>query len=165
MLSGVGVSFSPAVQVGQSVSAYVPLDVELALRAAGSLSVLLGGAGLVLPRTGTGCGPDSRQPHALAAYGGLRLDLNNSRRGSWLSPYLALRTGLAGQDGVPGPGLAPEPGSLVCVDRFWLGVFLSPRAGLDLWLGQAAATFAVGYDVLPGFHAAVALVGLTLRLF
>lgn len=164
VLSGAGVSFPPTLQGGQRVSAYVPLDVELALRASGSLSVLVGGVAGVAPGPPLGCGPDRRQPHALAAYGGLRLDLNNSRRGSWLSPYVALRAGLVGQDGVPGVGPAPEPGSLVCVDRFSLGVLLSPRAGLDLWLGQAAATFAVGYDVLPGFHAAVALVGLTLRL-
>lgn len=153
-------------------SAYVPLDVELSLRVSGPLSLSLGGAGYAAPFSVPSCAGDGaeaptggRRPHALAAYGGLRLDLNNSRDGSWLSPFFALRVGVSAQDGVPvaSPGLTP--GASGCTERVALGAFFSPRAGLDLWLGPAAVTFAVGYDVLPRASAALALLGLTLRLF
>ncbi len=89
---------------------------------------------------------------------GLRLDFNNSRDGSWWSPWLALRGGVVGQSGVPDDLLG-------CTPRYLPGLYLSPRAGIDLWLGKAAVTFALGYDYLPRAAAISALTGLTLRLF
>jgi hypothetical protein len=141
-------------------AAYVPVDVEVAMRLAGPLSLGLGGVGYLAPFSITTCGEtvsSAARPNALGAFLGMRLDFNNSRDGSWWSPWVALRGGIMGQNGV-GSG---DP----CTERFQLGMYLSPRVGADLWLGQAAVSFAVGYDHLPRAPAISAQVGLTLRLF
>ena len=138
----------------------MPIDVELGLRAMGPLSVAMGGVGYLAPFSITTCGPTvntASRPNALGAFLGLRLDFNNSRDGSWWSPWVALRGGFSGQNGVS----AGDP----CSERFQLGMYLSPRLGVDLWLGKAAVTFALGYDHLPRAPAISTQVGLTLRLF
>ena len=83
----------------------------------------------------------SPRPHALAALAGVRLDFNNSRDGSWWSPWIALRGGVVSQAGV-------QDGA-ACEERYVLAPYLRPRLGADLWLGKAAVTFALGYDELP----------------
>jgi hypothetical protein len=139
-------------------AAYVPTDVELGLHASGPVSILLGAAAALAPFTLPSCGPGPAPlPHALAALLGARFDFNNSRDGSWWSPWLALRAGVVGQSGVEG--------GATCSERFLVGLLVSPRLGIDLWLGKAAVTFAIGYDNLPRAAALSALVGLTLRLF
>jgi hypothetical protein len=139
-------------------AAYVPLDAELALRVSGPLSVVLGGVAYNAPFSVSTCPTSpSARPHALAALAGVRLDFNNSRDGSWWSPWLALRGGVVGQAGV-------QDGA-VCEERYVLAPYLSPRLGVDLWLGKAAVTFALGYDELPRAAAISLQLGLTLRLF
>ncbi len=158
LLSGVG--FTLPRDDGNAVhfAAYVPLDVELALRVSGPLSVVLGGVAYNAPFSVSTCpSSPSARPHALAALGGVRLDFNNSRDGSWWSPWIALRGGVVGQAGVQG--------GAVCEERYVLAPYLSPRVGVDLWLGKAAVTFALGYDELPRAAAISLQLGLTLRLF
>ncbi len=163
ILSGAGFALPQDGDGGRHFVAYVPVDLELAVQASGPLSVALGGVGYLAPFSVPACGPaDSTpppgaRPNALGAFLGLRLDFNNSRDGSWWSPWVALRGGLVGQGGIP-------DGS-PCMERFQLGMYLSPRLGLDLWLGKAAVTFALGYDHLPFAAAISTQVGLTLRLF
>jgi hypothetical protein len=161
ILSGVGFALPQDGDGQRHFGVYVPVDVELAVRASGPLSVALGGVGYLAPFSVPACGgtdsvPGPR-PNALGAFLGLRLDFNNSRDGSWWSPFLALRGGLVGQSGVPDG----QP----CAERFLLGLYVGPRLGIDLWLGKAAVTFALGYDHLPYAAAVTAQVGLTLRMF
>lgn len=161
ILSGAGFALPQDGDGGRHFAAYVPVDLELGIQASGPLSVVLGGVGYLAPFSVPACGPDGSpagaRPNALGTFLGLRLDFNNSRDGSWWSPWVALRGGLVGQGGVPDGN--------PCLERFQLGLFLSPRLGLDLWLGKAAVTFALGYDHLPFAAAVSTQVGLTLRLF
>lgn len=139
-------------------TAYVPLDAEVGLRASGPLSVVLGAVAYNAPFLVSSCpATPSPRPHALAAFMGLRLDFNNSRDGSWWSPWIALRGGVVGQAGV-------QEGA-ACEERYVLHPYLSPRLGADLWLGKAAVTFALGYDELPRAAAVSLQLGLTLRLY
>lgn len=139
-------------------TAYVPLDAEVGLRASGPLSVVLGGVAYNAPFLISSCPTAaSPRPHALAAFLGLRLDFNNSRDGSWWSPWIAVRGGVVGQAGV-------QQGA-ACEERYVLHPYLGPRLGVDLWLGKAAVTFALGYDELPRAAAVSLQVGLTLRLY
>ena len=158
LLSGVG--FTLPKDAGDAVhfTAYVPLDVEIAVRASGPLSIVLGGVAYNAPFLVSSCPTvASPRPHALAALAGVRLDFNNSRDGSWWSPWIALRGGVVGQAGV-------QDGA-ICEERYVLAPYLSPRVGVDLWLGKAAVTFALGYDELPRAAAISLQLGLTLRLF
>jgi hypothetical protein len=138
--------------------AYVPIDLELGLHASGPVSVLLGGIGYLAPFSLSNCksSPAPRN-NGLGAFVGARFDFNNSRDGSWWSPWFALRAGVLGQSGVADG--AP------CQDHYQMGLLVSPRLGLDLWLGKAAVSFALGFDNLPRAAALSAQVGLTLRLF
>ncbi len=158
VLSGVGFTLPKDAVADTHFAAYVPLDVELATRLGGPLSLLLGSAAFNAPFLISTCATAaSPRPHALAALAGLRLDFNNNRDGSWWSPWIAVRAGLGGQAGVlAGAG---------CEERFVLFPYLSPRLGVDLWLGKAAVTFALGYDELPRASAVTLQLGLTLRLF
>lgn len=175
MLSGVAFTLPEDAAGQRHFAAYVPVDLEIAARLSGPLSLALGGVGYLAPFSAAACPGAPAEPdvydvpasraNALGAFAGLRLDFNNSRDGAWWSPWVALRGGVLGQSGVADGSLAgPEPGSL-CVERYLLGLYLSPRLGMDLWLGRAAVTFAVGYDHLPRAAAISAQVGLTLRLF
>lgn len=160
LLSGAAFALPKDFAGNRNFVAYVPIDLELGMRLGGPLSLAMGGVGYLAPFSVSTCAeaPTSEaRPNALGAFLGMRLDFNNSRDGSWWSPWAALRVGVLGQNGVP-------DGS-PCVDRFLLGLYLSPRVGVDLWLGKAAVTFAVGYDHLPRAAALSAQVGLTLRLF
>jgi hypothetical protein len=160
MLSGAAFALPVDIEGSRRFVAYVPVDVEIGARLGGPLSLAMGGVGYLAPFSVSTCGPtanvDSR-PNALGAFLGARLDFNNSRDGSWWSPWAALRGGILGQNGVAN-------GS-PCQERYLLGLYLSPRVGIDLWLGKAAVTFAIGYDHLPRAAALSTQVGLTLRLF
>ena len=158
VLSGVGFTLPRDAGDQMHFAAYVPLDVELATRLTGPVSLVLGGVAHDAPFSVSTCATAaSPRPHALGALAGLRLDFNNNRDGSWWSPWIALRAGLGGQAGVlDGAG---------CQERFILFPYLSPRVGADLWLGKAAVTFALGYDELPRAAAVTLQLGLTLRLY
>jgi hypothetical protein len=158
ILSGATLALPELYDGSRHFVAYVPAEAELAIRVSGLLSLGLGGSGLLAPFTLTTCRAEpSPRANALAAFGTLRLDFNNSRDGSWWSPWLALRGGVVGQGGV-GSG---DP----CEERFLLGMYLGPRLGTDLWMGQAAVSFAIGYDHLPRAGGIAIQTGLTLRLF
>ncbi|MBL9006839.1 MAG: hypothetical protein JNJ46_21470 [Myxococcales bacterium] len=158
MLSGAALALPKLFDGSRSFATYVPAEAEVALRITGPLSVGLGGSGLLAPFSLTTCSDaPSPRANALVAFGTLRLDFNNSRDGSWWSPWLALRGGVVGQAGV-GSG---DP----CEERFILGMYLGPRLGTDLWMGKAAVSFAVGYDHLPRAAGLAIQTGLTLRLF
>lgn len=158
LLSGAGFTLPRDDSNAVHFVAYVPLDAELALRVSGPVSVVLGGVAYNAPFSVSTCPTSpSARPHALAALAGVRLDFNNSRDGSWWSPWLALRGGVVGQAGV-------QDGA-ICEERYVLAPYLSPRVGVDLWLGKAAVTFALGYDELPRAAAISLQLGLTLRLF
>lgn len=158
VLSGAALALPMDAQGERALAAYVPLDVELATQLGGPVSLLFGGIGLLAPFVRSACSTaPAPKPHALAAATGLRLDLNNSNAGSWLSPWLAVRAGLSAQAGVP----SGSP----CTEQTLVGLFLSPRLGLDLWFAQTAVTFSVGYDHLPRAGAVSLQVGLTFRLY
>jgi hypothetical protein len=158
ILSGAAITWPTLFDGSHHVAAYVPAEAELAFRVSGMLSLGLGGAGYLAPFSLTTCSDaPSPRANALTAFATLRLDFNNSRDGSWWSPWVALRTGLAGQDGVAGG----DP----CSEGFAPGLYLGPRLGIDLWMGQAAVSFALGYDHLPRADAIALQTGLTLRLF
>lgn len=158
VLSGVAMAL-PADAAGERhFRVYVPLDLEIATRVSGPLSIGLGGVGYAAPFAVSSCptGPSPR-PNALAALLSLRLDFNNSRDGSWWSPWIALRAGVSGQAGVLD--------GAECSEHYVVAPYFSPRLGIDLWMGRAAVTFALGYDHLLRAGAISAQVGLTLRLF
>lgn len=158
LLGGAGFARPLSASGERPIVAYVPTDLELSVRVAPPLSLLLGGVGYLAPFSVSSCpGAQSPRPNALGAILGLRLDLNNSRDGSWWSPWIALRGGVVGQDGVL-DGAA-------CAERFVLAPLIAPRIGADLWMGPAAVTFALGYDFLPRADAISLLIGLTVRLF
>lgn len=158
MLSGATLALPEHFDGSRPLVAYVPAEAEVAIRIAGLLSVGLGGSGWLAPFSMTTCSvAPSPRANALAAFATARLDFNNGRDGSWWSPWLALRGGVVGQGGV-GSG---DP----CQERFALGLYLGPRLGADLWMGNAAVTFAVGYDYLPRADGIAIQTGLTLPLF
>lgn len=158
LLSGAGFALPKDAADAVHFTAYVPLDVEVAVRAGGPLSVVFGGVAYNAPFSVSSCPTvPSPRPHALAALAGVRLDFNNSRDGSWWSPWIAIRGGVIGQAGV-------QDGA-ACEERYVLAPYLSPRLGADLWLGKAAVTFALGYDELPRAAAVSLQLGLTLRLY
>lgn len=137
------------------ITAFVPLDLELSTRLSGPLSLLGATIGALAPFSDSPCPSEAPlRPHALSALLGLRLDLNNSRDGSWWSPWVALRFGLSAQQVTDDR----------CQPQTKLTPAFSPRLGADLWMGKAAATFALGYDYLPTGSALFAAVGLTLRI-
>ena len=158
VLSGATLALPEHFDGSRSLVAYVPAEAEIAIRVSGLLSLGLGGSGVLAPFSLTTCSPQpSPRANALATFFTLRLDFNNSRDGSWWSPWLALRGGVVGQAGVA----AGSP----CDERFVLGMYLGPRLGADLWMGKAAVSFAVGYDHLPRADGIAIQTGLTLRLF
>jgi len=140
---------------GKRITAHLPLDLELSTRLDGPVSLLgatvLSLAPFALPICAASGGP---HPSALASLFGVRLDFNNNRDGLWWSPWVALRMGIVAQAGA----------SDDCQARLQLAPAFSPRLGADLWMGQAAASFAAGYDHLPTGSALSAQVGLTVRL-
>ncbi len=157
LLSGVTPALLREESGGQRVAAVVPLDLELATRLDGPLSLLAATVSYLAPFSLPSCADQApRRPHALASLLGVRLDLRNSRDGSWWSPWVALRMGVVGQ--------AATRVDDTCQAGISLSPTFSPRLGADLWMGQAAATFAVGYDYLPTGSALAIQVGLTLRL-
>lgn len=161
ILSGAGLALPEDASGGKNFRAYVPMDVEFGLRLSGPLGLLLGGAGYLAPWNVSRCGDtQTERANALAAFLGLRLDLNNSRAGSWWSPWVALRAGVSGQSGVQVSDPCTHLGA-----GYVVGPYFAPRVGTDLWLGQAAVSFALGYDYLPRASAVTVQVGLTLRLF
>lgn len=158
ILSGAAMTWPKLYDGSHHIAAYVPAEAELALRVSGMLSLGIGGAGYLAPFSLTTCSDaPSARAHAATAFGTVRLDFNNSRDGSWWSPWMALRTGIAAQDGVA----SGDP----CQEQLGLGLYLGPRLGIDLWMGRAAVTFALGYDHLPRADAIALQTGLTLRLF
>lgn len=158
ILSGAAVTWPQLYDGSHHIAAYVPAEAELALRVSGMLSLGIGGAGYLAPFSLTTCSDaPAARAHAATAFGTVRLDFNNSRDGSWWSPWMALRTGIAAQDGVA----SGDP----CQEQLGLGLYLGPRLGIDLWMGRAAVTFAFGYDHLPRADAVALQTGLTLRLF
>lgn len=157
VLTGVGLAVPSQPEGGRHLAAYVPVELELSLQVSGPLSVLLGGSGFAATFVAADClGSAGRRPSALAAFGGVRLDPLLGGRGL-VSPWLALRAGLVGQDGVS----TADP----CVERLVLSPYFGPRVGLDLRLGRTALTAAVGYDHLPRAPALTVQLGLSLRIF
>lgn len=155
LLSGLSPTLIRRLDDSHRVTAFVPLDLELSTRLSGPLSLLGATVGVLAPFTYTPCPSETPlRPHALLALTGLRLDLNNNRDGSWWSPWVALRIGLSAQ----------QLTDARCQPQTALTPAFSPRIGADLWMGKAAATFALGYDYLPTGSALFAAVGLTLRV-
>lgn len=141
---------------GQSrLTAFVPLDVELATRLDGVLSLAAAVQTELAPFSLPNCvdGPPLR-PHAASSLVGARIDLNNNRDGSWWSPWVALRMGIGGQ--------IVSDGS--CASSVRLFPAFSPRLGADLWMGKSAASFSVGYDYLPTGSLVTLQIGLSLRV-
>ncbi len=155
MLSGLSLSLVSDENGENRLAAFVPLDLELATRVDGVLSLAAAVRTDLAPFSLPNCpaGPTLR-PHAAASLVGARLDLRNHRDGSWWSPWVALRLGVGGQQ------VAGEH----CATTIQLFPAFSPRLGADLWMGKAAATFALGYDHLPTGSLVSLQVGLTLRL-
>lgn len=154
-LSGLSFALVKDADLSRRLVAFAPLDVEVAARVAGPVSVSAGVLALVAPFSASVCAAGGLyRPHALASVMGLRLDLNNSRKGSWWSPWVDLRMGVGGQV-VAGD---------FCSTRTQLAPVFSPRLGVDLWMGKAAASFALGYDALPASSVLATMVGLTLPL-
>lgn len=154
-LSGVMPTLLTDVEGGQRITAFVPLDLELATRLDGPLSLVAAGVAYLAPFSMTPCSEHKPlRAHALASLMGVRLDFNNSRDGSWWSPWVALRMGVIGQEG----------NDDLCQPRLRVAPAFSPRLGADLWMGTAAASFAVGYDYLPTGSALSLQAGLTVRL-
>lgn len=160
LLSGAAFSLPEDAAAQRHFVAYVPIDAEIAVRVSGLFSIAMGSVGYLAPFSVSICEQaPSRRPNALGAFLGMRFDFNNSQDGSWWSPWMALRTGVLGQDGTTGGSGSP------CDQSYAVGLYLSPRLGVDLWMGKAAVTFAIGYDHLPRAAAISTQLGLTLRLF
>jgi hypothetical protein len=158
MLSGAAFTLPRDAADNVHFAAYVPTELEVGTRLGGPLSLIFGGVAYNAPFAVSTCdSAPSPRPHALASFTGVRLDFNNSRDGSWWSPWVALRGGVVGQAGVQDGG--------PCDNRYILAPYISPRLGADLWLGSAAVTFALGYDALRRSDAISLQVGLTLRLY
>ena len=155
LLSGLSPTLIRNLDGSHRVAAFVPLDLELSSRLSGPLSLLGAMVGELAPFSYAACPSEPAiRPHALSALAGLRLDLNNNRDGSWWSPWVALRAGLSAQRSTDDR----------CQAQTKLTPAFSPRLGVDLWMGSAAATFAVGYDYFPTGSALLGAVGLTLRI-
>lgn len=164
ILSGAAVAIPAMADGSRKLVAYVPAEAELAIAVSGPVTLGLGGIGYLAPFALTTCSDTpSPRANALAAFATARFDFNNSRDGSWWSPWVALRGGVSGQAGVGGVGDPSDPSR--CREQFAVGLYLSPRLGMDLWMGTVAVTFAVGYDYLPRGSGVSVQTGLTFRLF
>lgn len=157
-LTGLAPTFVSEVSEGvlsKKLAAFVPLDVEIGTRLSGPLSVSAGALVFLAPFSSNLCdGGVPYRPHAAAGLFGIRLDLNNNRDGSWWSPFVVLRMGV---------GTQTTAGDF-CSVRVQIQPMFSPRIGADLWMGKAAATFAIGYDLVPTGSIVTVQAGLTLRV-
>lgn len=148
---------------GRRVTGSLALELAADLRLSGPLWLELGGAGWLAPFVLADCpGSPGRRPSALGAFAGLRLDPLPRAR---VSPWLALRAGIAAQDGVASP--VSESGLTGCAERVQVKFLASPRLGLDLRLSPGARTalsVALGYDHLPRGGVVTILLGLSLPL-
>lgn len=150
---------------GRRFTGSLALELAANLRLSGPLWLVLGSAGWLSPFVLADCPGDAsagRRPSALGAFAGLRLEpLPRSR----VSPWLALRAGIAAQDGVASP--LSENGLAGCAERVQVRFLASPRLGLDLRLTPGARTalsVALGYDHLPRGGVVTILLGLSLPL-
>ncbi len=124
----------------QTPVAAFPTTLELGVRLWGPLSAVVGGTGVMSSDTWTTCG-EARRGYAILAHAGLRVDFNNKKGDSWLDPFIEAHGGVGGQPGGRG-GANSCPRDVV----FGSGGI---RGGLDVWLGKAAVTVAVGFDWTP----------------
>ena len=129
-----------------------PTTLSLGIRIWGPLSIVAGGTGVMSSDTWTTCG-EPRRAYAILAHAGLRFDFNNKKGDSWLDPFIEVHGGVGGQ-----PGGRESPGSCPRDVVFGSG---GVRAGLDVWLGRAAVTVAVGFDWVPIAPPAAAFLGAT----
>jgi hypothetical protein len=134
VLSGFGGSSD-----GRAVAVF-PTTLEVGARVWGPLSVGAGATGVLSGDYYIACG-EPRRANAILGTFGVRVDFNNARSNSWLSPFIDLHGGVGGQPGGRGTGNACPSG----------GAFATggARVGLDVWMGKAAITAALGFDYLP----------------
>jgi hypothetical protein len=138
-----------------SVAAF-PTTLDLGLRIWGPLSASLGATGVLSGDYWVTCG-EPRRANAILGHAGLRVDFNNKKGDSWLDPFIEAHASVGGQAG--------GRESLTGCPRG--GVFGSGglKAGLDIWLGRAAVTVAVGFDWTPIAPPAAAFLGATFLLY
>ncbi len=144
--------FGGARDAGRTLAVF-PSTVGLAVRARGPLSITLSATGLIADDFYVACGV-GRRPNALTTAAGLRLDFGNRRSASWLVPFVEARAGFGGQSG----GRETANGCAAAA-IFPTG---GARAGVDVWLGRAAVTLALGYDYLPTVAPLAITLGLAL---
>jgi hypothetical protein len=124
---------------GDAVAMF-PTSLEIGVRIWGPLSADIGSTGVVAGTFDIECG-EARRPNAILGYAGLRADFANGRSSSWVDPFLAWHAGVGTQAG-------GQDANGACTSR---RVFATGglRGGIDVWLGKAAVTVAVGFDYLP----------------
>jgi hypothetical protein len=127
-----------------------PTTLELGVRLAGPLSLAAGATGMLTGDSSQSCG-ELRRPSAIWGHAGLRVDFNNRKGDSWLDPFVEAHGGVGYQ------------AAASCVSG---GAFPTAgvRGGLDVWLGRAAVTVAVGFDWMPIAPPASAYLGATFLL-
>jgi hypothetical protein len=113
---------------------------ELGARIFGPLSLDAGVIATVAGEYDSSCGQGIR-PSAIAAVAGLRADAFNARSASWVDPFVEAHGGVGVQ-----AGAREVPGQCAASSVFATG---GARAGIDVWLGRAAVTVALGFDYLP----------------
>jgi hypothetical protein len=131
---GVNLGFGGSYADNRSTLA-VPVNVDLSLRAWRFLSVVVATTGILSDLDADVCG--GRRPHAFVGSAGVRLDRNNHHGDSWFSPFVEAHASVGGQRPLDScRALAPFGGA-------------GARAGLDVWLGKAAISIALGVEYLP----------------
>jgi hypothetical protein len=123
-----------------------PTSLELGVRLAGPISVVAAATGVVTGEYTDACG----RVGAFLGHAGLRVDFNNQRSSSWIDPFLEGWGGVGWQAVCGKESVFPSAGV---------------RGGLDVWLGRAAVTVAVGFDWTPVAPPAAAFLGATFLLY
>jgi len=133
-----------------------PTTLEVGARIWGPLSLALGVTGTQAGEYDTRCGQASR-PSAVAGGLGLRADLGNGRSATWVDPFVEVHGGVGAQ-----AAAELHPGG--CPTAVVFGS-AGARVGIDVWLGRAAVTTAVGFDYLPVGSSFSFLLGATFAVF
>jgi hypothetical protein len=147
--------FGGTSDAGVAVAVF-PTTVELGARIWGPLSVEASATGVLSGDYYDACG-QPRRANAIVGGLGLRFDFLNWRSRSWADPFVEVHGGVGRQPGGrPSGGVCPGGGT------FGTG---GARAGVDVWLGKAAVTVALGFDYLPSASPFAASIGASFVLY